>query len=200
LGKSVTKGGSVLDLLREDAVDIIRPDIGLNGITQIRRMAATAEVCYVAVGPVHNGGPIGTAAALHLAASIPNFFIQEMPFPEAEEDQAILKVFGVSVTPTSDRPYVFIKLETDAGVVGWGEATLEGKAGAAMACDFHAKTSAAVASVIVKEIEPLNLLFVEELTPPENNKALARIAKRSTTPIAAGERLVAAGTGSLQRR
>jgi galactonate dehydratase len=242
-----------------------------------------------------------------------------------------LKVFGVSVTPTSDRPYVFVKLETDAGVVGWGEATLEGKAGAAMACvndlkdfvigsdpmqvehhwqsmyvhafyrggpvmgsaisgidqalwdirgkilgmpvykllggpvdprgvrgyyhanaftreqlmkmretavqdgvtcfktgiagyyewidthakidaaikrlqmirealgpdidiacDFHAKTSAAVASIIVKEIEPLNLLFVEELTPPENNKALARIAKRSTTPIATGERLVAA--------
>jgi galactonate dehydratase len=89
LGKSVTEGGSVLDLLREDAVDIIRPDIGLNGITQIRRMAAIAEVYYVAVGPVHNGGPIGTAAALHLAASIPNFFIQEMPFPEAEEDQAM---------------------------------------------------------------------------------------------------------------
>lgn len=43
-----------------------------------------------------------------------------------------LKVFGVSVTPSSDRPYVFVKLETDAGVIGWGEATLEGKAGAAI--------------------------------------------------------------------
>src|SRR5437868_3090517 len=45
-----------------------------------------------------------------------------------------VKVFGVSLTPDSDRPYVFVKLETDAGVVGWGEATLEGKAGAVMAC------------------------------------------------------------------
>ncbi|MBM3749074.1 MAG: galactonate dehydratase, partial [Acidobacteria bacterium] len=36
-----------------------------------------------------------------------------------------LKVFGVSLTPESDRPYVFVKLETDAGVIGWGEATLE---------------------------------------------------------------------------
>ena len=45
-----------------------------------------------------------------------------------------IKVFGVSLTPDSDRPYVFVKLETNAGVVGWGEATLEGKAAAVMAC------------------------------------------------------------------
>ena len=41
-----------------------------------------------------------------------------------------MKVFGVSLTPTSDRPYVFVKLETNQGLVGWGEGTLEGKAGA----------------------------------------------------------------------
>src|SRR5512147_2154797 len=50
-----------------------------------------------------------------------------------------LKVFGVSLTPDSDRPYVFVKLETDAGITGWGEATLEGKAAAVIACvnDFR---------------------------------------------------------------
>src|SRR5262249_38795531 len=48
-----------------------------------------------------------------------------------------MKVFGVSLTPESDRPYVFVKLETDAGVVGWGEATLEGKAGAVISCCNH---------------------------------------------------------------
>ena len=43
------------------------------------------------------------------------------------------------MTPESDRPYVFVKLETDAGLVGWGEGTLEGKAGAVIACmnDFR---------------------------------------------------------------
>jgi galactonate dehydratase len=61
-----------------------------------------------------------------------------------------------------------------------------------IAVDFHAKTSPSVASVIVKEVEPLNLLFVEEPCPPENVRAMARIAKRSTTPIATGERLIAA--------
>ena len=243
-----------------------------------------------------------------------------------------VKVFGVSLTPDSDRPYVFVKLETNqAGLYGWGEGTLEGKAAAVMACvedfkefligadpmqvehhwqsmyvhsfyragpvmgsaisgidqalwdirgkalgmpvykllggpvdprgvrgyyhirargkgdlprvreearkqgitcfkggipgyyewiethakiakavqavadlreglgddidigiDFHAKTSPSVASILVKELEPLKLLFVEEPCPPENIKAMQRIAKRSTTPIATGERLVAA--------
>ena len=31
-----------------------------------------------------------------------------------------MKVFGVSLTPQSDRPYVFVKLETDAGPGGLG--------------------------------------------------------------------------------
>ncbi len=241
-----------------------------------------------------------------------------------------IKIFGVSLTPTSDRPYVFVKLETNRGLVGWGEGTLEGKAGAVMACvndfrdfligadpmqvehiwqsmyvhsfyragpvigsaisaidqalwdirgkelgmpvykllggpfdsrgvrgyyhidgssreqlmqlretalaqgvscvktgipgywewierrpkidiaikhmqmhrealgpeidiavDFHAKTSPSVASILVKEAEPLNLLFIEEPCPPENVQAMAKIARRSTTPIATGERLIA---------
>ena len=241
-----------------------------------------------------------------------------------------MKVYGVSLTPDSDRPYVFVKIETNKGVVGWGEGTLEGKAAAVMHCiedfrdfligkdpmqvehhwqsmyvhsfyragpvigsaisgidqalwdirgkilgmpvykllggpmdargvrgyyhsrarnkeelvalrataiqqgvscfksgipgyyewiethekidravrgtqllreglgpdidigvDFHAKTSPSVASIIVKEVEPLNLLFIEEPCPPENVAAMHKIAKRSTTPIATGERLVA---------
>jgi galactonate dehydratase len=60
-----------------------------------------------------------------------------------------------------------------------------------IAIDFHAKTSPSVASIIVKEVEPLNLLFVEEPCPPENVAAMAKIARRSTTPIATGERLIA---------
>jgi galactonate dehydratase len=245
-----------------------------------------------------------------------------------------LKVFGVSLTPNSDRPYVFVKLETNQpGLIGWGEATLEGKAQATMSCvqdfrdflvgndpmqvehlwqsmyvhtfyragpligsaisgidqalwdirgkalnvpvyqllggpydqrgirgyyhvenistaedlahlretalhdgvsclkigladhdyewietnakidravkhmqrvreglgdsidiavDFHAKMGPAVASILIKEVEPLHLLFVEEPCPPENAAAMARIARHSTTPIATGERLVAA--------
>ena len=34
-----------------------------------------------------------------------------------------------------------------------------------IAIDFHAKTSPSVASILVKEVEPLNLLFIEEPCP-----------------------------------
>jgi galactonate dehydratase len=57
--------------------------------------------------------------------------------------------------------------------------------------DFHAKTSPSVASILCKEMEPLRLMFIEEPCPPENVKAMQRIARRSKVPIATGERLVA---------
>jgi galactonate dehydratase len=260
-----------------------------------------------------------------LAAQVP-----ELPPAPGRLKITQVRVFGVTWDPRSDRPYVFVKIETDAGVVGWGEATLEGKAGAVIATvrdlrdfligqnpmpvehywqalyvhsfyragpvlgsaisgidqalwdirgkvlglpvyrllggpldargvrgychvraqtkdelakvrasakqlgitafksgipgpyewlgtnrairravqsitrlreglgddidigiDFHAKTSPSVATIICKEVEPLHLMFIEEPCPPENVKAMARIARRTTTPIATGERLVA---------
>jgi galactonate dehydratase len=38
-----------------------------------------AETYYVDVAPWHNGGAIAHAAALHAAASMPNFFIAQAP-------------------------------------------------------------------------------------------------------------------------
>ena len=52
-----------------------------------------------------------------------------------------MRVFGVTLDERiaqADRPYVFVKIETNEGVTGWGEATLEGKAAAAMACVMSA--------------------------------------------------------------
>ncbi len=86
-GRNVTAASSIQDLLREDAVDVIRPDIARLGIVAIRRMAALAETYYVAVAPYHDGGPVATAAALQLAASLPNFFIQQVPWPASERDR-----------------------------------------------------------------------------------------------------------------
>ena len=54
-----------------------------SGISGARRIAALAETYYVAIAPRHDGGPVATAAAIHLAASVPNFFIQHVPVPEA---------------------------------------------------------------------------------------------------------------------
>lgn len=85
-GRFVTRGATFQDLLRQDLIDVFRPDLARHGISQIRKLAALAEVNYVAVAPYHAGGPIGTVAALHLAASLPNFYIQQLSLPEAGED------------------------------------------------------------------------------------------------------------------
>ena len=87
IGRSIQQPSAFQDLLREEAIDILRPDISLNGISRIRQMAAIAESYYTAVAPYHNGGPIASAAAFQLAASLPNFFIQQIPFPQAEQDR-----------------------------------------------------------------------------------------------------------------
>ena len=89
LGRSVHDINVFQDLLRWGAVDLLRPSLTLNSIVKIRRMAAIAETHYVAVAPYHEGGPIATAAGIHLAASLPNSFIHQVPFPSSDRDAAM---------------------------------------------------------------------------------------------------------------
>jgi galactonate dehydratase len=86
-GKTVAGAGTAQELLHEEVVDVLRPSLSRHGLTRVRRMAALAEASYVAVAPHHEGGPIATAAALHLAASLPNFVIQHIPPAAAAEDR-----------------------------------------------------------------------------------------------------------------
>ncbi len=58
-----------------------------------------------------------------------------------------------------------------------------------LAVDFHGRVTPAVANVLLPELEQYRLLFAEEPCLPENVAALADISRRTTTPIAAGERL-----------
>ncbi len=88
-GRGIADPGAFLALLRDGLVDVVRPDIAQWGITGARSIAILAEAYYVAIAPNHDGGPIATAAALHLAASVPNFFIQHVPLPDAPEDRAM---------------------------------------------------------------------------------------------------------------
>jgi galactonate dehydratase len=66
------------ELFELQAADVIQPDLTMcGGILETRRIAAWAEAYYVLVAPHNVGGPVSTAAALHLAAVTPNFRIQE---------------------------------------------------------------------------------------------------------------------------
>jgi galactonate dehydratase len=99
-GRFADEAGIFQNLLRSDAIDVVRPDLARHGITQSRRISAVAEPYYVAVAPFHDGGPIATAAALNLAASLPNFFIQQVPYLAAEEDRRMRARLAGDATET----------------------------------------------------------------------------------------------------
>jgi galactonate dehydratase len=66
------------ELLEKKAVSILQPDLcHAGGISEVRIIAGMAEAYYVPIAPHNPMGPISLAAGLQLAASIPNFLVQE---------------------------------------------------------------------------------------------------------------------------
>jgi galactonate dehydratase len=71
------------EILENAGCRIVQPDLmHAGGFTEIRKIAALADMYYVPVAPHNPGGPICTAAAMHLAAAIPNFYILEQMEPQ----------------------------------------------------------------------------------------------------------------------
>jgi galactonate dehydratase len=65
-------------ILDKQAARILQPDPArTGGITAIKKIAAMADAHYVVIAPHNPNGPVCTAAAVHVAASIPNFVIME---------------------------------------------------------------------------------------------------------------------------
>ena len=56
--------------------------------------------------------------------------------------------------------------------------------------DFHGRTTAAMAIAYAKVLEPYRPFFIEEPCQPEDREGIARVARSTSIPIAAGERLV----------
>ena len=86
LGRKIHDIPAYQNLLRQASVNVLRPALGLNSLTKIKRIAALAETHYVAVAPYHEGGPIGTMAGIHLAAALPNSYAADVPAPAADRD------------------------------------------------------------------------------------------------------------------
>ncbi len=106
-------------LLARGAVQYIRPDVCLaGGLTHSKKIAAIAESHYVGVVPHNPLSPISTAACLQLAASIPNFTIQEYPIGELEPPkseivtEALKQEGGFLMIP--DGPGIGVELADDA--------------------------------------------------------------------------------------
>jgi galactonate dehydratase len=106
-------------LLARGAVQYIRPDVCLaGGLTHSKKIAAVAEAHYVGVVPHNPLSPISTAACLQLAASIPNFTIQEYPIGELEPPKSeivtepLKQEGGFLMIP--DGPGIGVELADDA--------------------------------------------------------------------------------------
>jgi len=77
-GERVFTKWGFLEVLEKKAATILQPDLcHAGGITEVRLIAGMAEAYYAAIAPHCPLGPIALAAGVQLAASIPNFLIQE---------------------------------------------------------------------------------------------------------------------------
>ena len=72
-----------------------------------------------------------------------------------------------------------------------GDADLRDAVGAEvdLALDFHGRVHAPMAKVLLKELEPLRPLFVEDAVVSTQIDAMADLARSTTIPLAVGERL-----------
>ena len=77
-GERVFTKWGFLDVLQKRAAAILQPDVcHAGGITECRLIAGMAEAYYASMAWHNPLGPISLAAGVQLAASIPNFLIQE---------------------------------------------------------------------------------------------------------------------------
>ena len=58
-----------------------------------------------------------------------------------------------------------------------------------IAVDFHGRVHKPMAKMLIKELEPYHLMFVEEPVLPMHNEALLELKRSTSIPIATGERM-----------
>ena len=78
--------------LEQRAADLLQPDVGRTGISELMKIASMAEAFNLLVAPhlsVHHG--IGIAASIHVAAAIPNLYLLEFQPPVFELANTFLK-------------------------------------------------------------------------------------------------------------
>ena len=104
-------------LFEEGGCAIAQPDLGsCGGITACKKISALAEANYVLMAPHVWGGPVITAAAIQIAASIPNFLILESIYKSRDFfDEIVKEPFtwedGHIIPP--DRPGIGIELDEE---------------------------------------------------------------------------------------
>ena len=105
------------DMFEGGGPQYVRPDMGLGGgITHVKKIAALAESYHSALCTHNFLGPVLTAAAVHVDASIPNFVTQEYSQRDEHPTNAVFKnrlkrEGGYIMLP--DRPGLGLELDED---------------------------------------------------------------------------------------
>jgi galactonate dehydratase len=77
-GERLYNRWGVRPYLEDQSLDVLQPDIGLcGGFTEAKKVCDYADVYDVRIQAHVCGGPVATAASLHLETAIPNFLIHE---------------------------------------------------------------------------------------------------------------------------
>lgn len=109
----------VAELLASRTISVLQPDIVQSGgLAESRKMAALAEMHFVAVAPHNPWSWVNTMASLHLDAVIPNFLIQEViTEPEPWKDAIVRNppvMDSDGYFPVPMQPGLGIELDLDA--------------------------------------------------------------------------------------
>ena len=106
--------------LARNSVQYIRPDVCLvGGISGARKIAALAEAHHVGVVPHNPLSPVSTAACLQIAATAPNFALQEYPIgedvpPKSDMVTGMAEHDGKGYLVISDAPGIGVELKPNA--------------------------------------------------------------------------------------
>jgi galactonate dehydratase len=100
--------------LSRNSVQYVRPDVCLvGGISGAKKIASLAEANHVGVVPHNPLSPVSTAACLQIAASIPNFSLQEYPIGEHVPPKSKM----ISDAPIHDgKGYLLLPTKPGSGV------------------------------------------------------------------------------------
>ncbi len=80
-GEKVRTRWEFYQLLKTNAISVIQPDISnTGGLSEAKKICDMAQIFDAKVQAHVAGTPIATAAALHLEAAVPNFYIHEFLF------------------------------------------------------------------------------------------------------------------------
>lgn len=91
------------DILIEGGCHVAQPDVMHGGgLTELKRIAALADMYNIPIAPHNPGGPICTLASMHLAAAIPNFLVLE----QMEAERALRDAISTEPVRFEDGSFV----------------------------------------------------------------------------------------------